>query len=119
MIHFTIATQVAQVRMIFAMPGSILPDHPHLLAYVEWFNLCKTTPYAENGLYRVQHAYTAPGKRDAAVIRVDQIIRSCHLLPYYPRSENDKVWRSSSVLEKCEMFYINKYIDLHTFVSMS
>ena len=108
--------QIAQVRVLFKLPSTILPDHPHLLAYCEWFDFTKTTPYADCGLYRVRRALDATNQRMATVIRVDQIIRSCHLVPYNP---GQTAWRSATVLEKCKSFYLNKYLDGHTFVSIS
>lgn len=104
--------------MFFTLPSSILPhtSNDTLLAYCELFQLTKSTPYAQTGLYRVKRAYKSPNRRAAVVVPVDQIIRSCHLLPHY---RDEIPWRSSNVLEQCESFYVNKYLDVHTFVSMS
>ena len=54
------------------------------------------------------------GVRHASVVQVKRIVRSVMLIPQFgpvvPRE-----WTSSNVLETCNEFYVNPYVDEHTF----
>lgn len=75
----------------------------------------KPTPYAANGMYRIQRL----NNNNGSIIKMQDIIRSCHLLPYYPPNEDSMAWHGPTVLEKCDTFYLNKYIDVHTFAALA
>ncbi|KAI0266106.1 hypothetical protein BC834DRAFT_875516 [Gloeopeniophorella convolvens] len=97
--------RVAQVRTVFSISPlaaaeifhSSVSDQPRHLAYVEWF-----TPF------------TPLPDRDC----VEAICRSVHLYPRFgPSAPRD--WQSYNVLELCERFFVNPFIDLHTFSALS
>lgn len=103
--------RVARVRLLFKLPSQLVPDSTEVLAYVDWFKALKPTPYSANGLYRLEQQ----SKRYSSIIKADRIIRSCHLIPFWPSQSVDTVWRSSTVLDNCKVFYLNKYLDMYTF----
>ncbi|KAG1791957.1 uncharacterized protein BJ212DRAFT_1283203, partial [Suillus subaureus] len=50
-----------------------------------------------------------------AVIHVDSIFRSAHLIPVYGTELLPTVIKSHHVLDIFTLFYVNKYADHHTF----
>lgn len=109
--------RVARVRVLFKVPSTVA-KHDRLLAYVEWF-----TPFGDRGrdkasqLYQVRHAKTSKARREASVIAVDSIIRSCHLFPVHGAQHN-VWWKSATVLDSCSKFLFNEHMDLSTFMSL-
>ncbi|KAI0054641.1 hypothetical protein BV25DRAFT_1816783 [Artomyces pyxidatus] len=116
--------RVAQVRAIFSLPikarRSIFPqekdDDPRHMAYVEWFAPFPDTAEDVHDMYRLTRMLK-DGRRVASVIPVDNIRRSVHLFPKWgavaPRS-----WTSSNVLELCDVFYVNCFLDRHTYITV-
>ena len=102
--------RVAQVHVIFAMEEHLQWKKP--LAYVQYFS-----PFTEqrpnSDMYVVRRSYRA-GKREAAIILLDSIRCSCHLIPVFGSSV-DPHWKSSNVLELCDSFFVNPYLNLDTF----
>ncbi|RPD62619.1 hypothetical protein L226DRAFT_458001 [Lentinus tigrinus ALCF2SS1-7] len=108
---------VAQVRLVFKLPPQALhtlfpglPDvqRPNHLAYVEWF-----TPFVhahrDHGLYKISRSLRRAA-RLASVIPVEQLERSCHLIPEFgPIAPRD--WTRDNVLDKAKNFYFNAFSD--------
>ncbi|KAI1784280.1 hypothetical protein LXA43DRAFT_976757 [Ganoderma leucocontextum] len=113
---------VARVRVVFKIPErgmthlfpGIAPDkRPQHLAYVELFTPLNTK-HPDHGLYKVSPAYTGDGKRLGLIVPIDDIVRSCHLIPDFgPVAPRD--WTSSNVLDKCTAFYLNTFADRNTY----
>ncbi|KAJ7803739.1 hypothetical protein B0H13DRAFT_2492976 [Mycena leptocephala] len=92
-----------QVRVIFKLPpqfGSYL----HPLAYIEWFTPLNR-PDPTSAMFTT-HRSTRAHRRNAAVISVEHIVRSCHLMGKCG-AKIDRKWMSSNVLEEAPMFYVN------------
>ena len=109
--------RVAQVRLIFTLPVHLNFKKP--LAYIEYF-----TKFSEqrqgSDLYVVRRSYTTESgsegrRREAAVVCLDSIRRSCHLIPEFTSQIRDKTWTSSNILEVCSSFYVNHYISRDMF----
>ena len=93
----------------------VLPDHyPYRspLAYVEYF-----TPFTKQwqtvDMYCVKRSMVG-GERESAVISIESIRCSCHLIPVFG-NRVDRSWSSENVLERCDSFYVNSYLDTDTF----
>ncbi|KAJ7666569.1 hypothetical protein DFH06DRAFT_984376 [Mycena polygramma] len=101
----------AQIRLIFALPPQF-GTYPHPLAYIEWFTPLNR-PDPTSGMFTT-HRSTRALRRNAAVISVEHIVRSCHLMGKCGATIDPK-WTSSNVLEEASMFYVNPYIFVDTF----
>ncbi|KAI0334245.1 hypothetical protein GY45DRAFT_1243251 [Cubamyces sp. BRFM 1775] len=120
--------RIAQIRMIFTLPQKAMPDlfptlaaadRPRHLAYVEWFSPTRTgsNPHPDHGMYKIARS-TQGGARLASVISVEDIERTCHLFPDFgpvaPRH-----WTTSNVLEECDVFWLNPFVDRETYMLIS
>ncbi|RPD75308.1 hypothetical protein L226DRAFT_462412 [Lentinus tigrinus ALCF2SS1-7] len=115
---------VAQVRLVFKLPDKAMPElFPHLpvaqqpnhLAYVEWFTPFDATA-AHHGLYKVKRSIRGRA-RLASVIPVEQLYRSCHLLPEFgPVAPRD--WTTYNILDACPSFLVNSFSDRHMYKLM-
>ncbi|KAG8939237.1 hypothetical protein FRC03_006458, partial [Tulasnella sp. 419] len=92
----TFNVRVGQVRVIFQLPSTIILKYDVPLVYIEWFTELKQTR-SKARMLEVQKAFCRDGLRDCSIVRVDQIVRSCHLIPKW---EDDL----SSVLEPDEVY---------------
>ncbi|KAJ7478536.1 hypothetical protein FB451DRAFT_1453183 [Mycena latifolia] len=101
----------AQIRVLFQLPPQF-GTFPHPLAYIEWFTPLNR-PDPVSGLYTT-HRSTRLHRRNAAVVSVEHLVRSCHLMAKCGTSI-DRKWTSNNVLETAPMFHINPYILVDTF----
>ncbi|KAJ7186196.1 hypothetical protein C8R46DRAFT_983014 [Mycena filopes] len=101
----------AQIRVIFKLPPQF-GTYPHPLAYVEWFTPLNH-PDPTSGMFTT-HRSTRNFTRNSAVISVEHIVRSCHLMGKCGM-KIDPTWTSSNVLEKAPVFYVNPYVLVDTF----
>jgi hypothetical protein len=113
--------RIAQVQVIFEFPSkvvhSIFPGSnttPQHFAYVEWFSPIPTNPGSNHLLYKVTRL-TQNGRWRASVIPVDTILRSVHLLPIFDQPTPQE-WNTFSVLELCNVFYVNPFSDRDSYM---
>lgn len=105
--------RIARIRVVFRLPQH-LSLSPHPLAYVEWYtHLGPIDPTTQ--MYHVSRA-TRNRQPHSAVICITQILRSCHLIPQFPRNLNDE-WTHETSLDIATRFFVNTYVDLSTFVA--
>ena len=111
--------RVAQVRTILSLPPHLQRLRPHAdedhshLAYIELFTPFEDRPEPYSGLYTVSRSYQNM-QRKAAIIPVSSIFRSCHLVT----DCGDAIevgWKSETVLEQCEDFFLNAFSDHHMY----
>lgn len=100
--------------MIFNLP-SAYGSFAEPLAYVEWFKPLRT-PDKENGMYKTSWS-SRQHRRNASIIPVSQIARSCHLIPVFGSEVNER-WTTHNVLEESNEFYVNHYLRHLDFVLM-
>ncbi|KAF8152479.1 hypothetical protein B0H34DRAFT_784587 [Crassisporium funariophilum] len=104
--------RVAQVRVIFNLPRQF-GEFRHPLAYIEWFTMLGT-PDRVTGMHLVKRS-TRGHRRNAEIVSVDRIVRSCHLMGKCGR-EVDRGWTTDNVLEEAGAFWVNPYITVDKFV---
>ncbi|KAG1763892.1 hypothetical protein EV702DRAFT_1018819 [Suillus placidus] len=114
------ALRVGQVRVVFSLPSKSLPllfpptvQVPSHLAYIEWFSPFALAPDRHHGLYKVSRSFLG-GAKVASIVPLSKIVRSAHLLPNFgavvPRE-----WSSDTVLDDCDTFWLNSYLDRFTY----
>lgn len=105
--------QVAQVRLIFDLPMHLrTSDQPFHLALVEWFNPFRGRD-ALSQLHAVSRSYAGQVPR-TEVIPISRIMGSCHLIPKFG-THVDRTWRPDFIFDTCKTFYLNPWIDMHSF----
>lgn len=112
---FNISTgfRVAQIRAIFTLPDSFSIPEP--LVYVKMFTSPqREDPIANIGMYRVRREMRG-GIHSARVVPLSLVYRSINLLPMFGGRGSGWNWTSANVLEKCGVFYVNRYLDEHSF----
>lgn len=103
---------VAEVRAIFRLPLHI-GRYPQPLAYIHWFKPLQT--YDENvKMFRVSRS-TRQRRPNAEIIPINRIVQHVHLIPRFPRGAVHPQWVHGHALANAQHFYLNKYIDFHTF----
>jgi hypothetical protein len=103
--------RVARIRVIFTLPVQFT-SYPHPLAYVEWF-----TPLGHPDNLTGMHIITRSTKlhrRNVAIISVERIVRSCHLVGKCGLHINND-WTTDNVLDLASHFYVNPYIHVDSF----
>ena len=88
---------------------------PEPLAYVKWFKPLRTRD-PEYKMYKTSRS-SRQHRRNASIIPVSQIARSCHLIPVFSH-EIDERWTTHNVLEESKEFYVNHYLRHLDFVLM-
>ncbi|KAI6027245.1 hypothetical protein EDC04DRAFT_2573072 [Pisolithus marmoratus] len=85
------------------------------LAYIEWFmpfhsHEPASDMYIISCSTHMQCCFTE-------IIPVECIIHSCHLIPDFGK-EKDSRWMAANVGLVCDQFFVNPYINYHTFCLM-
>ncbi|KAI5115526.1 hypothetical protein M0805_009629 [Coniferiporia weirii] len=104
--------QLTRVKVIFTLPFrfSAVPER---LAYIEWFRPFRGKD-ADSGLHVLSWTRQG-GTHQAKVIPLDDIEQSVHLVPKFGR-EIDPSWNQWTVFNECQSFFMNSYINMHTFL---
>jgi hypothetical protein len=102
---------IAQVLTFFSfrLRGVYYP-----CAVVRWFNRVGNTPDDNTGMWMVEPS-SVDHHAHFAVIHVDTIFRSAHLIPVYGTDMLPLTIKSHHVLDIFTLFYVNKYADHHAF----
>ncbi|KAH7090985.1 hypothetical protein BKA62DRAFT_626299 [Auriculariales sp. MPI-PUGE-AT-0066] len=116
-------TRVGQLRAIFKLPA--LHEHqvfgdqlPGPLAFVDWFTKPHTAADHVNGMYSLEKAYRADGRRESSIIELVDVRRACQLVPKFGTGQVDRKLRSNTILEGYDKFYLNQYLDKDAYRSM-
>jgi hypothetical protein len=112
---------VGQIRVVFqlsmtAASSVFLPSRPAppaYLAYVEWFSPL-SAPDPSHRMCRVSRHYGSHGRRSAGVIPLMDICRSLQLFPIFS-TVAPRLWQGPTVLEECQSFYVNPFLDKHMY----
>ncbi|KAH8804139.1 hypothetical protein DL96DRAFT_1474768 [Flagelloscypha sp. PMI_526] len=122
--------QVAQVRCVFQLPKAVLtkwfsnsslPRPPEYLAYVEWFSEFPSHPGSGHFMYPVSRSFegVAPDReRVVSIVDVQDIRCSVHLFPQFGPTV-PRAWKSSTVLDECEHFYLNDFLSRYHYFTLS
>ena len=127
-----IGTRAGRVKVIFTLPKKLSeaqggraaplwwPKGP--LAYVEWYSRFTHAPDPTHLMYSVSKpALRADGLPHGAIIPLDQIRQSCHLIPAFPdgpRGEVPRSWTSHNVLDLAQRFYLNNWAGIYAYQTL-
>jgi len=103
---------VARVHLFFRFSHNNT-DYP--CALVHWYSM-SNEPNTGTGLWVVKPESTRRGARHMGVVHLDSIVRGAHLLPRFPL-DAPVYWEINymNILDLYDSFYVNKFIDHHTF----
>ncbi|QRV85180.1 hypothetical protein RhiJN_13198 [Ceratobasidium sp. AG-Ba] len=105
----------ARVRAMFELPTNLFRLYSGKLAYVEMFNPVSQNPVAPTGLFTTSRTMSS-GKRSCAVIPLDDIAMTCHLVPHYRLFRPEApLTQYADVLELCSTFYFNIFATYFVF----
>ena len=105
---------VAQLRAIFTLSPH-LKTYQKPVAYIKYF-LPFTRQHHGSNLSAVKQSYKANNNCEAAVISLDSIRCSCHLIPNFgSKARANAEWTSDNILEECNSFFLNPYISREFF----
>ena len=103
---------VARVHLFFKFLHDNT-DHP--CALIHWYTT-SSEPDTSTGMWVIYPELTDQRTRHMGVIHLNSIVRGAHLLPNFP--SDAPVYREinyRNVLNVYTSFYVNKFIDHHTF----
>ncbi|KAH9058056.1 hypothetical protein EDB87DRAFT_1675459 [Lactarius vividus] len=123
--HGNHGNRIAQVRVVFRLPDKVIPNLfpssdttiPSYLAYVEWFSPLSATPDNNNLMYKVSRLIHQDRRR-AAIVPIEGILCSVHLLPHLTGPVGPHNCNSFSVLDRCSTFYVNPFSDRHIYLRL-
>jgi hypothetical protein len=102
---------VARVLLFFSFT---VDEELHQCALVHWFSIFGDQPDPDNGMWVVTPDYSG-GAPIVSVIHIDSIFRAAHLLPIFDGNPLPRTLNYMSTLDSFNGFYVNKYIDYHTY----
>ncbi|KAG1855266.1 hypothetical protein F4604DRAFT_1883246 [Suillus subluteus] len=84
-------------------------------ALVHWFKAIVNEPNPDTGMWMVQPSFHADSSRELSIIHVDTIIHACHLIPIFDSDFTPENLTLHNVLDIWLNFYVNRFVDHHTF----
>jgi hypothetical protein len=94
------------------MPQRVWKE-PMTLAYIEWYKpFCSRD--RDTQLLKVS-PLTVMNEPKAEIIELGKILASCHLIPKLGAHIQNS-WNRDNVLDICDNFLLNRYIDLYSFM---
>jgi hypothetical protein len=103
--------QVARIHLFFSFRFNTTV---YSCALVQWFETIGDEPDRDTGMWMVKPEYIGQ-KQSRSVIHLDCITRGTHLLPVFDEKFIPHDSHYSETLDTFRAFYVNKYIDHHTF----
>ena len=83
---------------------------------IQWFSTILEGPDEDTGMWIVQPDLDANGRWELEVVHVNCILRGAHLqIPVYRHNCLPIDIRHTNSLDIFQAYYVNKYIDHHTF----
>ena len=96
----------------------MIDDELHQCTLIHWFSISGDHPDPDNGMWVVTPDYSGDA-RDLAVIHIDSIFRGTHLLPIFDDTPLPRTLDYTAALDSFRGFYLNMYIDYHTYETLA
>ncbi|KIK80515.1 hypothetical protein PAXRUDRAFT_158474, partial [Paxillus rubicundulus Ve08.2h10] len=84
-------------------------------ALVHWFDRIADEPDKLTGMWMVRPSFLNDGSQNLAVVHVDSIVCSTHLLPIFGHEYIPEHGNHVNSLDLYHGFYVNQFADHHTF----
>jgi hypothetical protein len=108
---------IARTRLFFKLSYR---GTSHSCALVHWFTKLEDEPSKLNGMWVVEHMRNPDGTPVASIVGINTLVRSAHLLPLFDDDKFvSKDLEHDDTLDHFNMFYVNRYIDHHSFLIAS
>lgn len=103
---------VARIRLFFSFSfrGEFYP-----CALVHWYSRIGDSPDEDTGMWKVRQDRNADGSPSAAVLHLDSLVRAAHLIGVYGKQFIPKGLSPEQSLDVFQTYYVNKFIDHHSF----
>lgn len=102
---------IARVRLFFSFTYR---DQVYPCALIRWYSRLGDEPDEGTHMWQVE-PQSLDGSPFMAVIHLDSIVRSAHLIGVYGRNYIPKDLTFNDSLNAFHSYYVNKYIDNHAF----
>lgn len=106
---------VARVRLFFSFT---FRNKFYPCALVNWYSCVGNGPDDDTGMWIVEAEKDARGAPRAAVVHLDTLVRAAHLIGIYGDGFYPKITPEQS-LDFFRTFYVNKFVDHHSFAIAS
>ena len=103
---------VARVRAFFSF---VLWGITYPCALVHWFSQVGDEADEDTGMWVVEPDLDETGSPLVAIIHLDTVLRAAHLMGVCGEAFIPKTITSANSLDAFYSFYVNKFIDHHTF----
>ncbi len=100
---------IVRVMLLFSI---VYGGEKYPCALVEWFKRVGQEPLT--GLWIV-HPDIVRGKRECTVIHLDSFLHAAHLIPVFGTQKLPADFHFSYCLDAFNSYFVNKYIDHHTY----
>jgi hypothetical protein len=103
---------VARVRLLFSFSHEGV-RYP--CALVRWFSRVGDSPDDNTGMWIVESLVDDDGESLTTILHLDTIVRAAHLLPVFGREHVSRTLSCTDTLDTFTSFYVNKYVDHHSY----
>ncbi|KAF9234302.1 hypothetical protein BU15DRAFT_90031 [Melanogaster broomeanus] len=108
-----LSMEVARVLSFFSFVYTNGDTYP--CALVHWFDRIADETDELTGMWMVRPSFLEEGSKNLAVIHIDSIVRSAHLLPIFGNERVPPFINFHNSLDIYRSFYINRFADHHAF----
>ncbi|KAI6164204.1 hypothetical protein EDD17DRAFT_1775610 [Pisolithus thermaeus] len=104
---------IGRVFLFFSFTYDDIKYNP--CALIQWFSNVSDGPDKDTGMWVVQPDYDANGQQELEVVHIHSILHGAHLIPVYGHTHPPTDIQYTNSLDVFQAYYVNKYIDHHTF----
>lgn len=102
---------IGRARLLFSFR---FRDRTHACALVDWFDSYKE-PDDITGMWVVRPEFQANGRHASSIIHLNCVARAAHLLPAYGSMFLPEGFHFSDSLDAFNAYFVNPYIDHHSY----
>ena len=105
--------EVARIVSFFSLPCTNSVSYP--CALVHWFDYIEDEPDELTEMWMVKLSFLDDNTRYLSVVHIDTIVHAAHLIPIFGQELVPLQVASHNSLDVYQGFYVNHFIDHHTF----